>query len=113
MLPATLARGRAVARGYGELLMLNPGVPALTAYRYSPYTVPSSAAAALAAVAASPATSATARAPPALPLTCLSLQIVNMLPFRSDCNLEPANDQLLSFFLDFLFYEYEKNIAVP
>ena len=73
MLPATLARGRAVARGYGELLMLNPGVPALTAYRYSPYTVPSSAAAALAAVAASPATSATARAPPALPLTCLSL----------------------------------------
>ena len=53
--------------------MLNPGVPALTAYRYSPYTVPSSAAAALAAVAASPATSATARAPPALPLTCLSL----------------------------------------
>ena len=73
MLPATLARGRAVARGYGELVMLNPGVPALTAYRYSPYTVPSSAAAALAAVAASPATSATARAPPALPLTCLSL----------------------------------------
>merc|ERR1712223_1835003 len=73
MVPATLARGRAVARGYGELLMLNPGVPALTAYRYSPYTVPSSAAAALAAVAASPATSATARAPPALPLTCLSL----------------------------------------
>ena len=73
MLPATIARGRAVARGYGELLMLNPGVPALTAYRYSPYTVPSSAAAALAAVAASPATSASARAPPALPLTCLSL----------------------------------------
>ena len=75
MLPATLARGRAVARGYGELLMLNPGVPALTAYRYSPYTVPSSAAAALAAVAASPATSATSAraAPPALPLTCLSL----------------------------------------
>lgn len=72
MVPATLARGRAVARGYGELLMLNPGVPALTAYRYSPYTVPSSAAAALAAVAASPANSASARAPPALPLTCLS-----------------------------------------
>ena len=73
MLPATIARGRAVARGYGELLMLNPGVPALTAYRYSPYTVPSSAAAALAAVAASPATSASARGPPALPLTTLSL----------------------------------------
>ena len=85
MLPATLARGRAVARGYGELLMLNPGVPALTAYRYSPYTVPSSAAAALAAVAASPATSATARAPPALPLTCLSL------PTSTKVSLTSAN----------------------
>ena len=74
MIPATLARGRGIARGYGELLMLNPGVPSLTAYRYSPYTVPSSAAAALAAVAASPATSASAaRAPPTLPLTSLSL----------------------------------------
>ena len=83
MLPATLARGRAVARGYGELLMLNPGVPALTAYRYSPYTVPSSAAAALAAVAASPATSATARAPPALPLTSLSLPTSTKLSVTS------------------------------
>lgn len=54
MLPATIAaRGRAVARGYGELLMLNaPGVSPLSAYRYSPYTVPSSAAAAVAAAAA-------------------------------------------------------------
>ena len=31
------------------------------------------------------------------PLTCLSLQIVNMLPFRSDCNLEPASDHSLFF----------------
>ncbi len=43
MLPTTIARGRPATRGgYGELLMLNSGLPALTAYRYSPYTVPSS-----------------------------------------------------------------------
>jgi len=47
MLPATIARtGRPATRGgYGELLMLNSALPTLTAYRYSPYTVPSSAAA--------------------------------------------------------------------
>lgn len=58
MLPATIARGRAVARGYGELLMLNPGVSSLAAFRYSPYTVPSSAAAVAAAVAANPSVAA-------------------------------------------------------
>merc|ERR1712038_640382 len=67
MLPATLAaRGRAVARGYGELLMLNaaPGVSPLSAYRYSPYTVPSSAAAAaVAAAAAAQAATASAGSP--------------------------------------------------
>ena len=53
MLPTTLARGRATARGYGELLMLNPGsIPGLTAYRYSPYTIPTAAAAGSAAAAA-------------------------------------------------------------
>jgi len=64
MLPATIAaRGRAVARGYGELLMLNaPGVSPLSAYRYSPYTVPSSAAAAVAALAAASCKQRTATA---------------------------------------------------
>ena len=48
MLPANLAKGRAAARGLGELLMVTPGsgvlqsVPTLTTLRYSPYTVPSS-----------------------------------------------------------------------
>ena len=62
MLPTTLARGRATARGYGELLtMLNtpglntpalntpglntPGsIQGLNTYRYSPYTIPNAAA---------------------------------------------------------------------
>ena len=70
MLPATIAaRGRAVARGYGELLMLNaaPGVSPLSAYRYSPYTVPSSAAAAaVAAAAAAQAATASAGSPAAV-----------------------------------------------
>ena len=52
MLPTTIARGRATARGYGELLMLNPGsIPGLTAYRYSPYTIPTAAAGSAAAAA--------------------------------------------------------------
>ena len=48
MLPANLAKGRAAARGLGELLMVTPGsgvlqsLPTLTTLRYSPYTVPSS-----------------------------------------------------------------------
>jgi len=66
MLPTTIARGRATARGsFGELLMLNPGsLPGLTAYRYSPYTIPNAAAgsaaaaAALAAAASPPSSSA-------------------------------------------------------
>lgn len=50
MLPANLAKTRAAGRGaYGELLMLNPSLPSLAAaaYRYSPYTIPSSVAASL------------------------------------------------------------------
>ena len=52
MLPATIARtGRPTTRGgYGELLMLNSAIPPLTAYRYSPYTVPSSSGSAHATV---------------------------------------------------------------
>ena len=49
MLPAAIPgrTGRPTTRGgYGELLMINSALPTLTAYRYSPYTVPSSAAAA-------------------------------------------------------------------
>merc|ERR1719309_1376116 len=48
MLPANLAKGRAAARGLGELLMVTPGsgvlqpVQTLANLRYSPYTVPSS-----------------------------------------------------------------------
>ena len=68
MLPTTLARGRATARGYGELLttMLNTqtgSIPGLNTYRYSPYTIPgppngsaAAAAAALAAAASPPST---------------------------------------------------------
>ena len=49
MLPQTLARGRAAARGgYGELVLVSPGLPSLAAYRYSPYSVPSSVAACVA-----------------------------------------------------------------
>ena len=68
MLPTTLARGRATARGYGELLtMLNPAtaaaaaaaasIPGLntTTYRYSPYTIPTAAGSAAAAAAAAAA----------------------------------------------------------
>ena len=74
MLPATIAaRGRAVARGYGELLMLNaPGVSPLSAYRYSPYTVPSSAAAAVAAAAAAASSSSTAAVSTSSPTQTLS-----------------------------------------
>lgn len=66
MLPTTLARGRATARGYGELLtMLNPAaaaaaavaasgsIPGLSTYRYSPYTIPNAAGSAAAAAALS------------------------------------------------------------
>ena len=46
MLPQTLARGRAAARGgYGELVLVSPGLQSLAAYRYSPYSVPTSMAA--------------------------------------------------------------------
>jgi len=77
MLPTTLARGRATARGYGELLttMLNPaavgvGAPSIpgintTTYRYSPYTIPTAGSAAAAAAAAAAAVqAATAAATP-------------------------------------------------
>lgn len=54
MLPANLAKTRAAGRGtYGELLMLNPGAGPVTsgtpasAYRYTPYPLPVSAAAAV------------------------------------------------------------------
>lgn len=63
MLPANLAKGRAAAaRGYGEFVMLSPGLPALAAYRYSPYTIPTSGAAAAAAAAAVAAASQNAAA---------------------------------------------------
>ena len=53
MLPQTLARGRAAARGgYGELVLVSPGLPALATYRYSPYSVPSSVAACVGAAPA-------------------------------------------------------------
>ena len=69
MLPTTLARGRATARGYGELLtMLNPtagtipGLPGLAqglnTFRYSPYTIPTAAGSAAAAAAAAVAAAA-------------------------------------------------------
>ena len=69
MLPTTLARGRATARGYGELLtMLNtPGsIPGLNTYRYSPYTIPNAtgSASAVAAQAAAHAAAVAAAASP-------------------------------------------------
>ena len=73
MLPTTLARGRATARGYGELLtMLNtpglntpglntPGsIQGLNTYRYSPYTIPNAAGSAQSAAAAQAAAHAAA-----------------------------------------------------
>lgn len=55
MLPANLAKTRAAGRGaYGELLMLNQALPSAAAasslaaaYRFSPYTIPSSVSASL------------------------------------------------------------------
>jgi len=64
MLPANLAKTRAAGRGaYGELLMLNPALPSAAAasslaaaYRFSPYTIPSSVSASLQQAAANSST---------------------------------------------------------
>ena len=84
MLPTTLARGRATARGYGELLttMLNTqtgSIPGLNTYRYSPYTIPgppngsaAAAAAALAAAASPPSTLTVTSTPQPAPAPIVS-----------------------------------------
>jgi len=80
MLPANLAKGRAAARGLGELLMVTPGsgvlqsVPTLTTLRYSPYTVPSS-------LTMSPSSGSTNSTPtPTMQNPNLTLSQQNMLP---------------------------------
>ena len=94
MLPTTLARGRATARGYGELLtMLNPtagtipGLPGLAqglnTFRYSPYTIPTAAGSAAAAAAAAVAAAANSpqlnsAVPPSSVLNAVTAPVVSV-----------------------------------
>ena len=112
MLPTTLARGRATARGYGELLtMLNtpglntpalntpglntPGsIQGLNTYRYSPYTIPNAAAgsaqsAAAQAQAAAHAAAVAAAASPQPPTVTSTHQPPTVTPIISQAQIAP------------------------
>ena len=105
MLPTTLARGRATARGYGELLtMLNtpglntpglntPGsIQGLNTYRYSPYTIPNAAgstSAAAAAQAAAHAAAVAAASPQPVVTVTSTHQPPTVTPIISQAQIAP------------------------